>query len=469
MKTLKQFFIALIMIGGFASCEDDSIKAVLKTDVVPNVLQAPTASAFVLTLANKDQNFATFSWTAPDFGFKSAVTYTLEADLAGNNFANAIELATTSSLSAALNVGATNDLLLGLGLVPETPTEVQLRVTSFLDDDVEPVVSNAITVTLTAYATSFPPIWGRGAALKGWGSSWPGEEVEWQSTEFRKYETIAYFTSGETFRWFAQLDWNPVSYNYPYFTTVSSVFENANDNDSNLRVAGSTGWYRVGVDLTAKTVTAVAVDEPVLYVTGSITGWNQPGTGASVKMTYIKPGVFQADVPLVSDGTFRFFAQANWNPTSYNFPYFTSVPQDFENANDDDSNFRYTGSTGTKKITVDLNEKTVTVGDPPLPVLYITGDDFGWDWNDDDDPGYEQMTYNAGSGTFTFTAELTNNALFRFFPQKGWSSSYGYNYFTTIDSELGDQGPGDHNFRYLGTTGSRTITVNLTAKTVTLD
>jgi hypothetical protein len=117
--------------------------------------KAPTASAFVLTLEDKDQNFATFSWTAPDFGFKSAVTYTLEADLAGNNFANAIELATTSSLSAALNVGATNDLLLGLGLVPETPTEVQLRVTSFLDDDVEPVVSNAITVTLTAYATSF--------------------------------------------------------------------------------------------------------------------------------------------------------------------------------------------------------------------------------------------------------------------------------------------------------------------------
>jgi hypothetical protein len=115
-----------------------------------------------------------------------------------------------------------------------------------------------------------------------------------QSSEFRKYETIAYFTSGQAFRWFAQLDWNPVSYNYPYFTTVSSVFENANDGDSNLKVAGASGWYRVAVDLGAKTVTATAVDEPVMYMTGAgIGGWDQPGTGASIKMTYIKQVYFK--------------------------------------------------------------------------------------------------------------------------------------------------------------------------------
>ncbi len=466
MKTLKQFLIALVLMGGFAGCEDDSIKAVLKTDVAPNVLQTPASTAFVLTLANKDQNFATFNWTAPDFGFKSAVTYTLEADLAGNNFANAIELASTSSLSAALNVGATNDLLLGLGLVPETPTDVQLRVTSFIDDDVEPVVSNAITVSLTAYATSFPPIWGMGAGLKGWGP-WPANAVEWQSSEFRKYETIAYFTSGETFRWFGQLDWGPVSYNYPYFTSVSPVFVNGNDGDSNLRVAGATGWYKVGVDLTAKTVTAEAVSEPVMYMTGAgIGGWDQPGTGASIKMTYLKPGVFQADANFVSGETWRFFGQADWGPVSYNYPFFTSVPDYFENGADGDSNFRVVGESGTKKVTVDINEKTVTLGDPPLPVLYITGDDFGWGWNDGQ---YQELTYNPGAGTFTITVTLTNDKLFRFFPQKGWDPSYNYTFFTTIDSDLGDQGPGDHNFRYLGTTGSRTITVNLTAKTVALD
>lgn len=465
MKTLKQFLLALLMIGVFTGCEDDSIKAVLKSDVSPNVLQTPATTSFVLSLDEKDNNFATIGWTATDFGFSASVSYTLEADLAGNNFENAIELATTSTLSAALNVGSTNDILLGMGLTPEEPTEVQLRVVSVVNDNVEPVYSNSITITLSAYATSFPPIWGMGAGLKGWGP-WPANAVEWQSSEFRKYETVAYFTNGQAFRWFAQLDWNPVSYNYPYFTTVSSVFENANDGDSNLRVAGPSGWYRVAVDLGARTVTATAVDEPVMYMTGAgIGGWDQPGTGVSIKMTYIKPGVFQADANFVSGADWRFFGQANWSPVSYNFPFFTSVPDYFGNANDGDSNFRVLGESGTKKVTVDINEKTVTLGDPPLPVLFITGDDFGWNWAD----GYEQLTYNAGNGTFTITTELTNNNLFRFFPQKDWNPSYTYEYFTTIDSELGDQGPGDHNFRYLGTTGTRTITVNLTTKVVSLD
>lgn len=465
MKILKQFLVALMMIGVFTGCEDDSIKAVLKSDVSPNVLQTPASTSFVLSLDEKDNNFATIGWTATDFGFSASVSYTLEADLAGNNFENAVELATTSSLSAALNVGSTNDILLGMGLTPEEPTEVQLRVVSVVNDNVEPVYSNSITITLSAYATSFPPIWGMGAGLKGWGP-WPANAVEWQSSEFRKYETIAYFTNGQAFRWFAQLDWNPVSYNYPYFTTVSSVFENANDGDSNLKVAGASGWYRVAVDLGAKTVTATAVDEPVMYMTGAgIGGWDQPGTGASIKMTYIKPGVFQADANFVSGADWRFFGQANWSPVSYNYPFFTSVPDYFGNANDGDSNFRVLGESGTKKVTVDINEKTVTLGDPPLPVLFITGDDFGWNWAD----GYEQLTYNAGNGTFTITTELTNNNLFRFFPQKDWNPSYTYEYFTSIDSELGDQGPGDHNFRYLGTTGTRTITVNLTTKVVSLD
>jgi starch-binding outer membrane protein SusE/F len=465
MKTLKQFLVALMMMGVFTACEDDSIKAVLKSDVGPNVLQTPATTSFVLSLDEKDNNFATIGWTATDFGFSASVIYTLEADLAGKNFENAVELATTSTLSAALNVGATNDILLGMGLTPEAPTEVQLRVVSVVNDNVEPVYSNTISVTLSAYATSFPPIWGMGAGLKGWGP-WPANAVEWQSSEFRKYETVAYFTKGETFRWFGQLDWGPISYNYPYFTAVSSVFENGNDGDSNLRVVGDSGWYRVAVDLGAKTVTATAVDEPVMYMTGAgIGGWDQPGTGTSIKMTYIKPGVFQADANFVSGADWRFFGQANWGPVSYNFPFFTSVPDYFGNANDGDSNFRVLGASGTKKVTVDINEKTVTLGDPPLPVLFVTGDDFGWNWT----TGYEQLTYNVGSGTFTITTELTNNNLFRFFPQKDWSPSYTYQYFTTIDSELGDQGPGDHNFRYLGTTGTRTITVNLTTKVVSLD
>jgi hypothetical protein len=365
MKTVTQFLVAFACLAlamtTFSGCETDYEKARLNPTVVANVLQNPAQSSFVLTRDNREDNFVTLHWTAPDFGFRASVTYSLEIDVAGNNFKNAATLATTSALTAALKVGATNDVLLGLGLVPEIPTQVEFRVVSSISDRVPPVFSNAIVITISAYATVFPPIWGMGAALKGWGP-WPANAVEWQSTEFRKYETIAHFKNGETFRWFGQLDWGPVSYNYSFFSSVSPVFVHANDGDANLRVAGATGWYKVGVDLNARTVSAVAVDEPLLFMTGSgIGGWDTPGTGRSIKMTFVRPGVFQAEAHFISGQTFRFFAQAGWGPISYNYPFFQSVPDFFENARDGDSNFRVVGPSGIRKITVDLNLKTVTI------------------------------------------------------------------------------------------------------------
>lgn len=469
MKTLKYFLAALLMLSVFTSCEDNAIKAVLKENVSANELETPSTTAFVLTLENKDETFTTISWGATDFGFKATVTYTLQADLAGNDFTNAVEFASTTGLDAELTVGEINDILLGMGLNPEEATDVQLRIKSVVNGNVEAVYSNTITVTLTAYATSFPPIWGMGAGLKGWGP-WPDNAVEWQSTEYKKYETVAYFINGETFRWFAQLDWGPVSYNYPYFTNVSSVFVNGNDGDSNLRVSGASGWYKVNIDLAAKTVAAVSVEEPVMYMTGAgIGGWDQPGTGASIKMTYIKPGVFQTDASFVSGETWRFFAQANWGPTSYNFPYFTGgVPDYFVNGADGDSNFRVSGASGTKKVTVDINAKTVTLGDPPLPVLYMTGAGIGG-WDKPGTGASIQMTYKS-PGVFEATAPFVNGGALRFFAQADWGpTSYNFPYFTTVNADFVNANDGDSNLQYVGTSGSRKVTVNLTAKTVTLD
>jgi hypothetical protein len=419
----------------------------------------------VLTVADKDAVMETFHWTPTDYGFKAAVSYTLQVDKAGNNFADAVDVVTTNDLEAEIAVGPFNDILLGLGFVPEEAGDLDIRVVSRLHDEAPTVNSSTVTISVASYATEFPPIWGMGSALKGWGP-WPANAVEWQSSEFKKYSTIAYLTNGEAFRWFAQLDWGPTSYNYPFFTSVSPVFENANDGDSNLKVAAASGWYKVDIDLGAKTVGAAAVDEPVLYMMGAaVNGWG-PWPSAAVKMTYIRPGVFEGEADF-SVESFRFFGQADWGPTSYNYPYFESVNENFENANDGDSNFKYVGTPGPQKVTVDLNEKTVTLGDPPLPKLYMMGAALnGWGpWPS----AAVDMTY-VGPGQFEATATFTNGEAFRFFEQADWGpTSFNYPYFTTVDSEFANAADGDSNLRYTGTTGSRTIHVNLTTKVITLD
>jgi hypothetical protein len=459
-----KFFILLIAIW-FSGCEEREI-ATLKEDVAPNTLNQLNGSAFVLEKVNEEEVFQTFSWTAVDYGFRASVTYSLQMDKADNEFATPFDLASTNDLEAIVTIGEVNAGLLALGLVPQQAAQVVFRVVASIGGDFPTAVSSFATAELTPFATEFPPIYGMGAGLKGWGP-WPDNAVEFQSEEFNKFQTITLLTNnGEAFRFFAQLDWNPVSYNYPFFTSVSPLFENAGDGDSNFKFVGTTGYYSISVDLTAKTVTAEPTEEPALYMMGAaINGWG-PWNDKEVKMTYIKPGVFETTTNFQVEA-FRFFAQADWGPISYNYPFFESVDSKFENAADGDSNLKFIGEPGSYKITVNLNEKTVVVGDQPVPKLFMMGGALnGWGpWNDKE----VELTY-VSPGVYTSTATFTSGEAFRFFAQADWNpTSYNYPYFTTVASQFENALDGDSNLRYIGTTGSVNIRVNLTTKVITVE
>jgi starch-binding outer membrane protein SusE/F len=457
--------LALLAIS-LTSCKDEAVKPTLKSTIAANELLAPSSAAYVLAVENKDNAFETFKWTAPDFGFNASITYKLQIDKAAGNFTSPIELVTVSNgkLEGSVKVGDLNEKLLGLGLNPEEAAGIKVRVVSTINDKVNPVISNERAITVTPYATSFPPIYGMGAALNGWGP-WPSAAVELQSPAFKKYETVAKFTSGETFRFFAQADWGPSSYNYPFFTAVDPLFVNANDGDSNLKFVGTTGYFKVTVDLKANTVTMLSVPEPVLYMMGAgLNGWG-PWPTAGVKMTYLKPGVFEANANFIA-GAFRFFAQADWAPDSYNYPFFTTVDAKFANANDGDKNLQFVASPGPYKITVDLNNKTVTVGDLPKPKLFMMGAGLnGWGpWP----TAAVEMTY-INAGVYEVTTTFVSGGAFRFFAQADWGpTSYNYPYFTTVDAKFVNANDGDSNLQFVPATGSVTINVNLNTKVVSV-
>jgi hypothetical protein len=202
-----------------------------------------------------------------------------------------------------------------------------------------------------------------GAATGGW--SWnlyTYKEV--RSSAPNVYQTVAKFFNNETFRFFKQTDWSPTSYNFPYFTgTVSNLFENANDGDKNFKFTGTTGFYKITVNMTTKSVSMEAVAEPVLYATGAaLGGWDW--TTNYIQLTWKSNGIFQATTDFAVE-TFRFFKQAGWGD-SYNYPWFAggTVSPLFVNANDGDSNFKFVGTPGSYTITVNLLDKTVTMIQP---------------------------------------------------------------------------------------------------------
>lgn len=361
MNKFKSIYLILSGMIILFACEKEGEKITIRSTVTPMVLNSITGPV-VLTMENATGTFPAFIWTSADYGFKAAVKYQVQMDVKGNNFAAPVEVASvTNKDTAIITMGDFNKILLNKELEPGTETQLQFRVKATVNDSIAPVYSNVVEAAVTPYATVFPPIYMIGAATGGWDVA---KRVEMRSSAPSVYETVAYFLSNQTFRFFKQPDWGPTSYNYPFFEggTISNLLQNANDGDKNFQFLGTTGYYKITADLKNKSVQMEVVAEPVMFMTGAaLGGWDWDTN--YVKMTWISNGIFEAVTDFQNGETFRFFAQKDWGPTSYNYPYFAEGTVDplFENANDGDKNFRFTGTTGTYKITLNMLDKTVVM------------------------------------------------------------------------------------------------------------
>jgi hypothetical protein len=363
MKKILLFLSFLAVILFFASCEKEQDKVTIKATLTPNTINALTSSSFVLDLAHAADTFQVFKWTNLDYGFNTVITYTVQVDKKTNNFSSPVTVVTvTNSLRAGITIGDINKILLGAGLDPALGTAVQFRIKAVINSNVAPVYSSIVEATVQPYQTVFPPIYMTGEATGGWGwTLYTYKEL--RSSSPNVYETIAHFNSTQTFRFFKQTDWSPVSYNYPYFSTVSTLLENALDGDLNFRVAATTttGYYKITVNMGTKSVAMVSVPEPTMFMTGAaLGGWDW--TTNYVKMTWKSNGIFQATTDFAVE-TFRFFAQQDWGPISYNYPYFAggTVSNMFINANDGDKNFKFVGTPGVYTITLNMLDLIITM------------------------------------------------------------------------------------------------------------
>lgn len=358
----KNIFILtfLMSIFAFSSCETDIEKVQVSSNPDAAVLAAlPAFTAF--TLDDVD-NMLEFSWAAADFGFQSATTYTVQIDSVTKNFANPIEILVTATTGGAITVGEFNKKLINAGFEEyDVDYSLEARVVASISANVDDAVSNTVAFTVAPFATVFPPIYMTGAATGGW--DWT-KTVEMRSSAPNVYTTIAYFISGEAFRFFAQQDWGPTSYNYPHFAggSVDALFEDALDGDNNLKFLGTTGYYEITTDLKNKTVVMTAVDEPKMFMTGAgVGGWDW--TTNFVTMTWKSNGVFEATTAFVNAEAFRFFAQADWGPTSFNYPHFAggTVTELLEDALDGDNNFKVLAASGSYKITINFLDNIITM------------------------------------------------------------------------------------------------------------
>ncbi|HTE32395.1 MAG TPA: SusE domain-containing protein, partial [Chryseolinea sp.] len=407
---MKNFISTLSVLVGLSmllSCEDDVVKVNLNDPVAPIELHALSAPGYVLALDQAANMFEEFTWDAPDYGFQAAGSYTVQLDKAGNNFASAVDLLTTTGLSGALSVGDLNKKLLDLGLSPDEQNDVAIRVRSLINDNVAVVYSNLREFAVTPYATVFPPVYMIGDATGGWDLA---KAVKLRSIAPSKYQTTAEFTNGGKFRFFASASWDAPQFNWSTFAggTVDTALEDGQDSDGNFKFTGPTGWYTITSDTKHKTITLEATEQPALYMIGAaIQGWDLT---KAVQLTRLEDGVFKGPSNFTSGETFRFFTGPDWSKGTINYASFDggNVDSRFSNANDGDKNLKFTGETGTYTITVDLNTLTVVLeSGTPTPIYMIGDATGGWDLTK------TVEVKNIGTLKYETTSAFTNGGKFR--------------------------------------------------------
>ncbi|MDW7691390.1 SusE domain-containing protein [Flammeovirgaceae bacterium SG7u.111] len=211
------------------------------------------------------------------------------------------------------------------------------------------------------------------------------------------------------------------------------------------------------------TITPYSVVFPPIYMIGGAIGWD---LAKAVELVSTGPGEYEGVGAFVNGETFRFFETPSWDAPQINADDFAggAIPAEFENAGDDDANFRYTGTDGSYAIYINVNTKTITLSPPPT--LYIIGSDQGWDLAN-------AFSLTAvGPNTFKGTTTFANGGIWRFFELPDWGATqYNFDYFAdgTVPSDLTSDGGGDANFSFGGASGTYEITVSLTEKTITME
>lgn len=248
MKKISIFILIVGLVGLF-SCKKDEVKIEIKPNPDAPVLNLTSGAVITLLEADKDVPVV-YTWTPADFGAQVVITYTLEVDVQGNNFADALALGTVNnSTTLSITTGDLDSKLLGFELAPSiqvTPLDLEFRVKATINENVDPVYSSLVAQNITPYYVKiiYPVLFVPGS-YQGWN---PADS----STSIPSLKQNNYY---EGYLWF---DIDAAEFKY---TQGPSWDVNWGDDgaDGTLDpgganiIAGPAGYYRLKVDITALT------------------------------------------------------------------------------------------------------------------------------------------------------------------------------------------------------------------------
>lgn len=435
----------------------------------PSVLTS-TATTSAGTLATASQNATTFNWSKAFNGYSGTVTYSIQYDSAGKNFASPHEIAVGASLlTKALTKGEINGTALDEGVAANATGKIEYRVKATTAQGAV-AYSNAVSITVNTYqpiVRLYMP--GNYQSSTGNGTDWKPEDAPEFVRDLRAdalnklYYTYIYLPANTEFKITPARNWD-IAYGDAGNGTLST-------SGNNIKVANA-GYYRVSVDL-ANMKYDIREGRMGFVGAGVGAGWTPSNVFPNYAMGLASTNLFVGLSDFTVDG---------WKMLDYN---------DWNSGDISATNARSYGSNGPSGSTLEVNGPNMP--NPPSAGRYrviwdgrnrdnvkyemsaatemrLVGDGIEGvaDWNPGASP---QMTYK-GKGVWEITVALKANKDIKFLAGNDWGA------FDYEDNSGGSQAvgtpraikwEGGSNFKTPATAGTYTITLDENKQTVTIN
>lgn len=378
LKTLSVILLTLFTI----SCEDEQDLMFSVPEGSFSIITPTSGESVVLSEATLSNPALTLTWSPMDYTTPTAVTYTVQIALDGTDFANPIDLGTTTNTNATFLSNEFNLKCLEAGATPFVQSAINIRIkASTGSTGSQEVYSNTINYLVTCFGCLNQYAVGSALTQSGWDWSTPrvllcDNGVLTMTADFTN-------ASGTAFRFFTnQGDWSS-GRNYPWYVNegykIVSTLTDALDGDNNFKMNGTSGRYKLTLDTNNKTInmakrtlTTGDLDlEPTSdWLVGAATpgGWSWAGN-SETEFGEVSNGIHEVALRLTNNETFRVFLNNNggdsWDLGSRNYPWYVNegytIDSELINANDGDSNFRYTGPTTIRILRINSITKVIEV------------------------------------------------------------------------------------------------------------
>lgn len=199
MKINHILLVLTILASTFFSCDDGD-----KTYFDPSAsqtgqLDSLTATNYVLDAAKEKEIVETFRWSLFDFGYQAVPKYILQMDIAGNEFANAVDLGNTTNRSLDITYKAMNNAIMDLYEkynIEHNTTKLfdfRLKITVSTNPNNQSVLySNIRSANLTPYngEANYPKVTVIGG-YSGW--DWSASQSLFDFNKDQNYQGWIYF------------------------------------------------------------------------------------------------------------------------------------------------------------------------------------------------------------------------------------------------------------------------------------